>query len=270
MRLRIRHSTVYAYEFPIRSAVQLLRMTPRDHEGQYVGAWRVEIEGEGRLRAGEDSLGNVTHALYVDGPVSKIRVTVHGEVDVVETHGVVRGAIERFSPEVFLRETSLTDHNPDMLAFLAELDPQGADRLAFLHRLMAALFERIEFRAGATVTETTAGQAFLQQQGVCQDFAHMFVALARRAGVPARYVSGHLFRHEGAIEQEAAHAWAEAFVLDVGWIGFDVANGVCPTDCYVRVAVGLDYLGAAPVRGSRTGGGRENMEVALSVAGKVQ
>ena len=85
---------------------------------------------------------------------------------------------------------------------------------------------------------------------MCQDFTHIFIAAARSLGIPARYVGGYFHRDDGVIEQDAGHAWAEAFVPELGWVGFDPANGICATDAHVRVAVGLDYLGAAPVRGT--------------------
>ena len=90
-------------------------------------------------------------------------------------------------------------------------------------------------------------------------------AAARSLGIPARYVSGHLARSDGVQEQDASHAWAEAHVPDLGWVGFDPTNGISVTDAYIRVAIGLDYLGAAPVRGSRTGGGEETLDVKLRV-----
>ena len=85
---------------------------------------------------------------------------------------------------------------------------------------------------------------------MCQDLTHIFIAAARSLAIPARYIGGHFHRADGVTEQEAGHAWAEAFVPDLGWVAFDPANGICATDAHVRVAVGLDYLGAAPVRGS--------------------
>jgi transglutaminase-like putative cysteine protease len=96
--------------------------------------------------------------------------------------------------------------------------------------------------------------------------AHVFIAAARAVGLPARYVSGHLLRADGAQDQAASHAWAEAAIPSLGWVGFDPANRMCPTDAYVRVAVGLDYLDAAPVRARRSGGGTETMTVKLTVA----
>ena len=94
---------------------------------------------------------------------------------------------------------------------------------------------------------------------MCQDLSHIFIAAARSLGIPARYVGGYFHRNDGVIEQDAGHAWAEAFVPDLGWVAFDTANGISATDAHVRVAVGLDYLGAAPVRGMRYGGGGETL-----------
>ncbi len=105
---------------------------------------------------------------------------------------------------------------------------------------------------------------------MCQDLTHIFIAAARSLGVPARYVGGHFCRGDGVIEQEAGHAWAEAHVPDLGWVAFDPANGISTTDAHVRVAVGLDYLGAAPVRGARQGGGNESMQVSVRVEQSVR
>jgi transglutaminase-like putative cysteine protease len=104
---------------------------------------------------------------------------------------------------------------------------------------------------------------------VCQDLTHILIAAARSCGLPARYVSGYFRRIDGVTEQEAGHAWAEVKVPELGWVGLDPANGISTTEAHVRVAVGLDYLGAAPVRGSRYGGGPESLKVSLSV-GSVQ
>ena len=106
------------------------------------------------------------------------------------------------------------------------------------------------FDEGRPSATTTAAEAFALKRGVCQDLTHIFIAAARSIGIPARYIGGYFHRADGVTEQEAGHAWAEAFVPDLGWVAFDTANGICATDAHVRVAVGLDYLGAAPVRGT--------------------
>jgi transglutaminase-like putative cysteine protease len=111
----------------------------------------------------------------------------------------------------------------------------------------------------------SAAVAFAGKRGVCRDLTHIFIAAAHCLAIPARYVAGYLQLADGTIDQEAGHAWAEAFVPDLGWVGFDPANAACPTDAYVRVAIGLDSLGAAPMRGTRYGIGSESLEVAIQV-----
>jgi transglutaminase-like putative cysteine protease len=266
MRIRLAHMTRYAYETQARSIIQILRLTPRSHEGQRVAKWRVEIDADARLHKGEDAIGNLTHTVYVPGPIPELTLTVEGEIETWETHGVVRGSVERFDPAVFLRETPLTEADRELKTFAQDIAASHAGLLDQLHALMTALHREVVFDTEPTHAATTASEAFALKRGVCQDLSHIFIAVARTLGAPARYVSGHLARADGVVEQEAAHAWAEAFVPGLGWIGFDPANGVCPTPAYARVAAGLDYLGAAPVRGSRVGGGSETMGVKLHVA----
>ena len=265
MRIRLAHLTAYQYQGPTKSIVQLLRLTPRSHEGQHVVRWRIDIDADARLNKGEDALGNITHTIYVNGPVSDLTVSVEGEVETWETHGVVAGAVERFAPDVYLRDTSLTEADAALKTFARDVAGTEGDVLARLHALTSAIHREMTFDTALTDTETTGAQAFAMRRGVCQDLSHVFIAAARSLGFPARYVSGHLAREDGAAEQEAAHAWAEAYAPGLGWVGFDPTNGVSPTPAYIRVAVGLDYLGAAPVRGSRIGGGQERMDVKLRV-----
>ena len=265
MRIRIAHETQYDYERPAREVLQLLRLQPRDHDGQRVLRWRVEVDAEGRLRRGEDAFGNVLHTFTLGAPVERMTVRVTGEVETRDTAGVIGGWPETLPPSVYLRATPLTALDPAMTAFAdTALEDAGPDPLDRLHALMAAIYAGVEFRTGATSAATTAAEAFALKRGVCQDLAHIFIACARRAGSPARYVSGHLLRSD-RIDQEAAHAWAEAWIEGLGWLGFDPANGVSPTERHLRIAAGPDYLAAAPVRGARYGGGAERMEVRLRV-----
>lgn len=260
MRIRVRHATTYRYDEPAYGVIQALRVTPGDHDGQQVLNWRVDVNVDGFLRESRDAFGNILHLFYAEGAVNELTVRVTGEVEPHETAGVVRGAREPFPPAVFLRTTPLTTADAALAEWADAI--QAEDPLARLHRLMAELHARMRFDPGVTGVETTAAAAFADGQGVCQDYAHVFIAAARRWGVPARYVSGHLSRLESG-DQEAAHAWAEAYVPDLGWTAFDPTNGVCADHSYLRVAVGLDYLDAAPLRGARRGGGEERMSVTV-------
>ena len=263
MRVRVTHATTYAYDTPARAITQILRLTPRSYDGLMVHDWTLDADADVRLRPSEDAFGNVIHQLSVDGPVQALTLTVSGDVTTFDTGGVVRGAPDRLPPDVYLRTTPLTAPDPALEAFV-EPFREIADPLGQLHAVLAALTAEVTFDTTATEAVTTAGQAFALRRGVCQDLAHIFIAAARLLGRPARYVSGHLVRMD-RVDQEAAHAWAEALVPELGWVGFDPANGICPTEFYVRVAASLDYLGAAPVRGARQGGGTETMSVRVAV-----
>ncbi len=265
MRIRVRHETAYRYETPARSAIELLRLTPRNHEGQFVVRWRIDVSEDARLEQHEDAFGNLTHSFTVDGPFSELRIGVDGEVETQDTAGVVRGTLERFPPSLFLRETELTKPDDAIAAFAADAGRSAGDELGRLHALLARIYEGFAFDTDPTNPGTSAAQAFALKRGVCQDYAHVFIAAARRLGIPARYIGGHFLRNDGATAQDAGHAWAEAYVRDLGWVAFDPANGISATDAHVRVAVGLDYLGAAPIRGTRTGGGNETLAVTVHV-----
>jgi len=266
MRIRISHATVYYYDTPPSGVTQLLRKTPRNFDGQYVLNWRLDLSQDCQLHQHEDAFGNITHSFTAEGPFSELSVTVEGEVDTQDTHGVINGALERFPPGLYLRETPLTQAD-EAIVELAEgaRASNGKDRLTLLHRMLGALNAEMTFDTDPTHVATTAAEAFKLRRGVCQDVTHIFISAARRLGIPARYVSGHFYRADGVVEQEAGHAWAEVYVEDLGWVGFDATNGICTTDAHVRVAVGLDYLGAAPVRGTRFGGGSETLKVTVHV-----
>ena len=263
MRIRIDHATTYAYDRAARFIIQTLRLSPRSSEAQQVRNWRVETDVDARLRKSEDAFGNIVHTLYTEQPTQSLTVRVSGEVVTTDTAGVVPRDQETLSPLVFLRDTPLTRRDKLISVFASEFSAHPP--LERLHRLMAGIHGSVAFEVGVTTPTHTAAEVLALGRGVCQDHAHVFIACCRQMGVPARYVSGHLLRRDGQDDQEAGHAWAEAWIEDLGWVGFDPANSICATDRYVRVATGLDYLGAAPVRGTSYGGGGERLAVRLNV-----
>jgi transglutaminase-like putative cysteine protease len=266
MRLKIEHRTHYEFTQPQRRLIQLLRVTPPSFDGQAVVDWHVEVDCDARLKRSRDGYGNEVTMLYVDGPIDRIALTVGGEVLTEDKAGMVQGAPEPLPVELFLRPTPQTIADEAIAAFAYDIAEASVDPLSRLHGLCNALYHRIRFDAGDGNPHRDAASTFADGHGVCQDLAHVFCAAVRGLGTPARYVSGHLWRTDGQTVQPAAHAWAEAWVQGYGWIGFDPANGVSPTDAYVRVAVGLDYRDAAPIAGARIGGGTEELRVEVAVA----
>lgn len=266
MRVAVRHHTRYSYGSPAKFVLQLLRMTPRNHDGQTVKSWRIVPNCDAILKGGEDPFGNLTHTLSLAGPISEIEIDVEGVVETEDRHGVVRGTFEKFPNELYLRETPLTFVDAALKEFAADTVAEArGEPLDMLHCLLVGIFSTVRFDTVPTQTTTTAAEAFALKRGVCQDLTHIFIACARHLGIPARYVGGHMFRNDGVVSQEAGHAWVEAYVQGLGWVGFDPTNGICPTEAHVRVAVGLDYLGAAPVRGARQGGADEKLSVAVEI-----
>jgi transglutaminase-like putative cysteine protease len=268
MRIRVDYSTIYEYAQAASDVLQLLRVQPAGHDGQHIVHWRIDSEVDGHLKRGEDAFGNITHMFYPDGPVQRLAIHVTGEVDTSDSHGVLSGTHERLPASVFLRQTDLTRPDEALMALARQIDAD--DALASCHRLTGLLFEQMAFDPDVTHAHSDAAHAFALKAGVCQDYAHIFLSVARQLGIPARYVSGHLVRNDGFITQPAAHAWAEALIPDLGWVAFDPTNGLCATDAYLRVAVGLDYRDAAPVRGARRGGGVETLAVTVTTRSSAQ
>jgi transglutaminase-like putative cysteine protease len=266
MRIRIVHQTLYRYDAPAAGVTQILRLTPRNHEGQYVVDWRIDLSADCRLDCHEDAFGNITHSFTAEGPLTELSIHAEGEVETHDTQGVVRGSIERFPPTLFLRETALTAPDSAIRDFARSMqDRSDGDVLNLLHGLLRHVHEAVALDTDPAQEAGSAAEAFRLKRGVCQDLTHIFIAAARCLGIPTRYAGGYLNRTHTA-DRQAPHAWAEAFVPGLGWVGFDPAHGACPTDAHVRVAVGLDRLGATPIRGIHYGGSGEKMAVALQVA----
>jgi transglutaminase-like putative cysteine protease len=266
MRLSVRHSTLYQFGAPMRFVTQSHRLTPASNGGQAVIDWQVSADGAVFGSAFVDGAGDAVNTMTVQGPVEEIAVLVEGTVETRDTAGMLKEHREIVSPRVYLQPTRAIEAGRGLLEIKeAAIAGVEADRpLERSHRLAAAVADAIAYMPGATSAHTTANEALEQGEGVCQDLAHALIAVAQAAGIPARYVTGYLFT--GDEEGEAAHAWAELHVGELGWIGFDPANRCCPDERYIRLGSGRDARDAAPIRGISRGGGSEAMDVSVVVA----
>jgi transglutaminase-like putative cysteine protease len=270
MRLNVSHKTTYSYDDPPIFSAQVIRLTPRTNASQHLVRWR--IEPAVGLSAWTDAFGNSCHTLVLDEPRDRIDIVASGEVVTSDVNGVLPREDGELPLEVFLRHTDQTKLDAGLREF-AQTFSEGLsrNRLDTLHELMGQIRGRVDYHTGRTDALATAIEAFSSGLGVCQDHAHIFIGCARALGVPARYVSGYLYDGEQSEAYVAGHAWAAAWVEDLGWVSFDVSNCKSATDGYVSVAVGLDYETAAPIRGVRSGGvGDEVLDVEVNVSAAQQ
>lgn len=263
MRLKIAHQTTYAYDTPVHYGLQQLRLRPKSRDGQEVLSWKIDIQGGTREVSYEDEHANTVDLVSIDTDQSKISITCTGEVEVTDNAGVV-GQQKGFVPLwLYQRSTALTEAGAQIKALVAAVG-QEETGLALLHALSTHILLAVPYSTDQAASDLSAEQTIAAGHAVCQDHAHIFISAARAMGFPARYVSGYLMMND-RVMQDASHAWAEAHVAGLGWVGFDVSNGISPDERYVRVATALDYRGAAPISGMRFGHGNESMNVSLQV-----
>jgi transglutaminase-like putative cysteine protease len=265
MQMHIRHETHYAYERPVKYSVQSLHLTPRRDASQRALAWN--IAAPGRRLEQIDAHGNISHLLTLEEPHREIRIIVHGVVETADTEG--RQDDGPLSPLAYLAPTPLTLPDEDLKAFAHQaLENVAAPRERAL-ALAEAVYNAVRYKPGVSDVQDSAAVSFKSGEGVCQDHAHVYIASARALGMPARYVSGYLYT--GDASDAASHAWVDVWLgPEIGWLSMDVTHKRPAVRTYCRLAVGRDYLDAAPVRGVRHGGGGEKMHANVLVTDSAQ
>ncbi|MFC3912402.1 transglutaminase domain-containing protein [Pseudaeromonas sharmana] len=255
MRLTIEHHTRYQYREEVRRSTQYLRLTPKSSQRQRIISWELSLPEHATCTT--DGFGNVLHVLTLEQPHEDIHILARGEVEILEENAP---ETESLSPLIFLRHSPLTQPDAAIRQFAARcLDPQGHPNL---EALMQAVLEKMPYTPGATQVGDSAAESFARGCGVCQDHSHVFVACCRSLGLPARYVSGYLYTADSS--HVAMHAWCEVWYQD-SWHTFDVTNQCLSPTQHLKLAVGIDYLDACPVRGVRIGGGTEAMQAHAAV-----
>ncbi len=268
MRLAIRHTTHYTFSEPVVHALQRLRLTPKETQGQSILDWQMDYENAYAELEHEDQHFNTVSLISVEPGSREVTVTCRGTVETRDSAGVIGRHSGHLPLWSFLGQTKLTKPGVKLRALVRELsdgsDENQQSKLDFLHALSAKIREHVAYRTGTTAVNTTAEEALDAGEGVCQDHTHIFLGAARAADIPARYVSGYLMMND-RIDQEATHAWAEAHIDGLGWVGFDISNGISPDPRYIRVATGRDYREAAPVTGISFGSAEHVLTVNVAV-----
>lgn len=263
MRLAIEHTTRYQFDAPVSYGLQQLRKTPKNDAQQDIVTWETEIKGGRQQLSFEDHHRNTVDLVSFEKGTSSLLVTSRGEVEVKDSHGVVGPHKSPAPLWLYKRQTSLTSARAGVRSLVKDMTAH--DPLETLNGLSATIAKAVIYKVDPEQALQPAEEVLKLGQGVCQDHTHIFLACARELGIAARYVSGYLLLDDRS-DQCAMHAWAEAHVEGLGWVGFDVSNGISPDARYVRVATGLDYRDAAPITGMRVGGDAEVLSVDIQVA----
>jgi transglutaminase-like putative cysteine protease len=280
MRYTVRHITRFAYETPISESVMEVRMQPRSEGRQRCLSFSLSTVPASRVLMYQGHDGNMVHHFDVPGRHSRLALTAHAVVEsappVIDPEQITSGSWETLDGLVqsgefwdLLAASQFAEPTDRLFEFARAIGlMRGPDPLATLRVLLREIYERFEYSPQSTRVDSPIDEALRSRRGVCQDFSHIFIALARQLGIPTRYVSGYLFRDVAGTDRStdgATHAWVEAFVPEIGWVGLDPTNNVFAGDRHIRVAVGRDYADVPPTRGVYKGISAVRSELAVAV-----
>jgi transglutaminase-like putative cysteine protease len=280
MRYTVRHVSRFTYETPITESVMEARMQPRSDGFQRCLHFALTTTPQARVMTYPDHDGNAVHHFDIPARHSRLVVTAEALVDSlarapapdtlgpdawndIDALGASGEWFEHLAPSTYARPT------PALEAFARELElTRSEDPLQLLRRLMRDMNARFEYRPKSTRVDSPIDETLTARCGVCQDFAHIFIALARQLGIPSRYVSGYLFartENENRTAAHATHAWVECYLPGFGWSGFDPTNNEDAGEGHIRVAIGRDYADVPPTRGVYKGVAAVKTELAVAV-----
>jgi transglutaminase-like putative cysteine protease len=253
-----------------------LHLQPRSDQHQFCTKFTVEISPYSRVNSYADRFGNDVQHFAILPPHDSLAITTRSNVVTMLDHdpapptGATRALLESDSKIErlydFLHESPYVQFTNDVEAFASEFGAPG-DRIGeWCVRVMDHINASFAYDTDATTVRTTVGEALERRAGVCQDFAHVMITVLRCAHIPARYVSGYIFRGESRVlGAEASHAWCEAYLPPYGWVGFDPTNDLLINDHFVKVAIGRDYRDVSPVRGIYRGSKMSEMSVNVAM-----
>ncbi|GAB5519881.1 MAG: transglutaminase family protein [Rhodothermales bacterium] len=278
MQYAVHHVTHFRYEHPVSESIMEVRMRPRNDQRQRCYAFSLDVEPATNVFWFEDGDKNLVHHFNIPNRHDTLKLTAESVVEVKAhplpdrlAHSAWDALDALFDDGQFwsyTHPTALTQPSDLLSTFASELDwGRRADPLSLLKALTATIRNTFDYDGQATHVHSPIDDALANRKGVCQDFAHIFIALARQLSVPCRYVSGYLFHNPDSDQSadDATHAWAEAYLPELGWVGFDPTNNLVVDDRHIRVAVGRDYRDVPPTRGIFKGDTTSALEVGVRV-----
>jgi transglutaminase-like putative cysteine protease len=277
----IRHLTKFLYADLVSESLMEVRMHPRSDNNQRCLSFSLSVSPRCRVFSYRDHLGNNVHHFDIPGEHSQLVIIAEALVEQQPLAEIPQSlgsaawneldsliALGDFSE--MLLPSEFAKPSPALLDLAQRLDVRRRDDpLVLMHQLNASLFDWFEYDSRSTHVNSPIDEALASRKGVCQDFAHTMIALVRHVGIPCRYVSGYLYHgedHKDRSTADATHAWVEAFLPHVGWVGFDPTNNLLAHNRYIRTALGRDYADVPPTRGTYRGSKDSELYVAVKVA----
>jgi transglutaminase-like putative cysteine protease len=279
MQYTVRHLTRFTYENPISESLMEVRMQPRTEQLQRCLGFELTTTPRAMVAAYRDSQGNVVHHFDIPGRHGQLSIVAEAVVEFVgappqpgalpieawaEVETAARSCLywEFLQPSLFTHESTLLREFDGSIVNGHRRDP-----LSEVLAICQAIHDRFTYRQQVTAVDSTIDHALETVEGVCQDFAHVMIACVRRRGIPCRYVSGYLFHGSSDTSVDGAtHAWVEAFLPRLGWVGFDPTNNMVAGTRHIRVATGRDYSDVPPTKGVFRGRSANELAVAVQVA----
>ncbi len=280
MAYSVRHITRLCYEPAVRESVMEVRMQPRTDARQRCLSFSLDVSPRANVIMYRDFFGNAVHHFDIPGQHEVIEVGAQAVVEVLPPlvaraneagnwkeldARVEQGDYwEMLLPSQYARPTELLEK----LRAALDLKRRG-NPLELVQKLNAELYEFFEYAPNTTKVDSPIDEALESRQGVCQDFAHIMIALVRQLKIPCRYVSGYLFHEDSAKDRSpagATHAWVEAYLGELGWVAFDPTNNLPGCERHIRVAIGRDYADVPPTRGVHKGEAGSELSVMVSVS----
>ena len=276
----VRHVTIFGYEPAVRESVMEVRMQPRSEGRQRCLNFQLTVSPTTSVMSYRDFMGNTVHHFDIAGSHTQVKLTAQGVVEVESPEppdAVAAGSWGELDALTALEDhwemmlpSQYTAPTDELQKLAAEIGCERRGHLfEFLTELNQSMFQKFAYVPKSTKVDSPIDEALTNRQGVCQDFAHIMIALLRGLRVPARYVSGYLFHEPKSKDRSsdgASHAWVEVLVPKLGWIAFDPTNNLIADDRHIRVALGRDYADVPPTRGVYKGEATSELSVSVTVS----
>lgn len=279
MRHRIIHDTIFSYDHPVHESVMEVRLHPASNERQRCEQFSLQITPKTAIHTYIDAANNIINHFQIPGQLTKLHVRAEATVEVHPRDPLpTTVSAEAWAAYETIQNTPMLDMilastyakpSAALDAFMQEHDiSRKTDPLSTIRTINTVLYQAIRYTPQSTTVDSTIDDVLTHRKGVCQDISHLMIAMCRRIGIPARYISGYLYHRRGDNDRsqtDATHAWIEVWIPELGWVGFDPTNNMESGERHIIVATGRDYADVTPTRGIYRGVANETLGVSVRI-----